>query len=393
MKKSLFYTLFFACFFSIISAQSNSKRMFVFGHSLIDHRPPLIATPSDETTVPHWMYLLAQASENDFAAGGQYGFLPQHANLPPIAQWGYDSVPGVWESDYEPFSAADINTILLTAGNFMQWQAPSMEYPSDPGITPVSATETVFDWVALQEDSVRYYIYENWPDMAPYLSAGFPPSANEFSTYNAFTINEFHDWWLEYHDALLASRPNLKVRMIPVGPIISRLMITVLSNQIPLTELYEDDAPHGRASLYFLASLATYMAVYEAKAPADFPIPSIIHPNIATNYADIVDFIWTELQAFNLPNGDSRVFFNTTTSNEESLTVEAIHAYPNPTADFLFLEKTQNIQKLYITDMYGRTRMTFTDKEATNARLDVRLLPTGVYFLNVDTHIFRFIKL
>ncbi|NND04794.1 MAG: hypothetical protein HKN87_00320 [Saprospiraceae bacterium] len=135
--------------------------MFVFCHSLIDHRPPAIATPSDETTIPHWIYLLAKEAGRSYAAGGQYGFLPQHAALLPFAPWGYDSVPGVWESDTKPFSSADISTVLITAGNFVQWQASTAEYPGDPGVSQISANNDIIDWVNQQESAVRFYMYEN----------------------------------------------------------------------------------------------------------------------------------------------------------------------------------------------------------------------------------------
>lgn len=294
----------------LLSAQTQDKRIFVFGHSLIDHRPPAIPTPSDETTIPHWLHLLATAAGHTTATGGQYGFLPQHANVPPIAQWGYDIVPGVWESDTEPFSAADVNTILLTAGNFMQWQGPAEEYPGDPGVTPINATETVFNWVNQQEAGVDYFIYENWPDMAPYLGSGMPPSPTEFANYNAYTLGDFHDWWLAYHDALLASLPELNPRMIPVGPTIVKLLQdpTLGLDDIPLLELYEDDAPHGRASLYFLAALVTYPAIFGEPAPATYVPPTIVHPDIRTAYAEINTFIWAELQAFTDEAGNSRVF-------------------------------------------------------------------------------------
>ncbi len=293
---------------NICIAQNGDTRMFIFGHSLLDHRPPLIPTPSNETTVPHWLYLLSAEAGYDYAAGGQYGFLPQHANVPPISQWGYDIVPGVWESDTEAFSEADVSTVLITAGNFMQWQGPDEEYPGDPGITPISATETILDWLAAQGDDPKCYIYENWPDMAEYLPNDFPPSHSDFTNYDNYTQGAFHDWWIDYQDALLLSRPDLNVRMIPVGPILGKILTQVIPNQIPYTELYEDNAPHGRASTYFLASLVTFMAIYEEPAPASFSIPSIVHPVIQTNYQTIVNFIWDELNAFNLDNGDSRVF-------------------------------------------------------------------------------------
>ncbi len=293
-------------------AQSTSEKSFMFGHSLLDHRPPLISTPSDETTIAHWIYLLATEANQGYAATGQYGFLPQHDNLPPFAQWGYDIVPAAWDSDLDPFSDANFTNALITAGNFMQWQGPSEEYYSDPGTSPISATQTIVNWLEQNEPGINIYIYENWPDMAEYIDGqGFPPSPSELSNYYNYLDGDFHDWWIEYHDSILQSNPTENVRMIPVGPILSDLFQNTPLSTIPVTEIYEDNAPHGRASLYFLAGLTTYMATFQQQAPATFVVPNIVHPTIATNYALIVANIWNSLQAFNLPNGESRVFFNT----------------------------------------------------------------------------------
>ena len=72
--------------------------------------------------------------------------------------------------------------------------------------------------------------------------------------------------------------------------------------------LYEDDAPHGEATLYFLAGLATYSAVYGEPAPADFALPDDIHPAVVDNYAQVVDEVWAYLEAFDDDQGVSRVW-------------------------------------------------------------------------------------
>ncbi|MBQ4821910.1 hypothetical protein [Aquimarina sp. MMG016] len=283
-------------------------RTFIFGHSLIVHEPPLIPTPSNETTVPHWMKVLSNSAGYSYAVDGQYGFLPQHDNLPPIAQWGFDIVPGVWNSDTTPFAEADFNTVLLTAANFIQYQSSNIPYDGDnpDNTTPIGATTTIIDWLLEQEEGITIYIYENWPDMG--FINSFPPTEEEFNTYNNYTTGDFHNWWLEYHDTIIDSRPDANVKMIPVGPIITGLLADSALIDIPVTELYEDDAPHGRPTIYFLAGLITYSAMYGVQPPADLEIPTIIHSGVRENYQGIIDFIWTELQNFNDESGDSRVW-------------------------------------------------------------------------------------
>lgn len=280
-------------------------RTFIFGHSLIVH-----ATNTDETTVPHWMAELAAEADFDYAVSGQYGFLPQHANLPPFAQWGFQSAEGAWDSDNESFADADFNSILLTAGNFVQYQPATIPYDGDNpnNLTPVSATLEIFDWVETQEPGTSIYIYENWPDMAGFLNNGVPASSTEFQNYNEFTLGEFHDWWLAYHESMRMQRPDLNVKMIPVGPILARLLTETDLSNIPFSDLYEDDAPHGRPTLYFLASLVTYMAMYGVEAPADFQVPNTVNEIARNNYNSTIEFIWNALEDFNDSDGNSLVF-------------------------------------------------------------------------------------
>ncbi|MEM1218404.1 MAG: T9SS type A sorting domain-containing protein [Bacteroidota bacterium] len=367
-----------------IFAQVSPIRNYIFGHSLLDHRPPINPTPSDETTVPHWMYLLAQEAGYDYYAGGQYGFLPQHANVPPNAQWGYDIVPGVWDQDYESFADADINTILITAGNFMQWQAPDVDYPSDPGLSPVSATLQVFDWVEAQGDAPRYYIYENWPDMAGYLANDFPPTTSEFQAYSDYTNGAFHQWWIDYQDLVLAQRPDLNVKMIPVGPIIDRVIQETWSGQnIPFLQLYEDDAPHGRPSIYFLAALTTYMAIQEEKAPISFLIPNVVHPDIQQNYSGIIDLIWDELLAFHFPSGESRVFFNQPNSIYIRDTPKDCWG-PNPGFGELLFYGNQAAERIRIFNHTGQLVRSIQKLEPKGL-INLEALPAGAYFLQYQS--------
>lgn len=362
------------------TAQEN-KNIFIFGHSLIVHDPPINPTPSNETTVPHWLHFLAEADTNTIAVSGQYGFLPQHANLPPISQWGFDYVTPAWESDTEPFSDANFNTILLTAGNFIQDQPSNVAYYNNPNMTPVSATVDIIDWVNQQNVNTPIYIYENWPDMAGFLNNGFPASNTEFQNYNSYTENAFNDWWLDYQDFLIAERPDETIKMIPVGPIISKLLSQAPYNQIPITELYEDDAPHGMPTIYFLAAIITYSAIYQTPTPSNFTVPNTVNNVIASNYSNITNFIWNELLAFNFDaNGESRVFTDNSLSvSDFSLT--DISIYPNPTDHILYFNTSINDVKIECYDVLGKN--VDLNWSVTDRTIDTSILENGVWFIKI----------
>jgi len=103
-------------------------------------------------------------------------------------------------------------------------------------------------------------------------------------------------------------RPDLNVKLVPVDPIVSRLLTETDLSEIPFSELYEDDAPHGRPTIYFLASLITYMAMYGVEAPSNFEVPNTINDIVAVNYNETVEFIWTALSGYVDENGQSLVF-------------------------------------------------------------------------------------
>lgn len=281
-------------------AHSADIRLYTFGHSLINHALPITPIPSDETTIAHWIHDISQAAGHGFAAGGQYGFLTSHDDLPPNANWGYDNVPAVWEGDTQSFSEANINTILLTAANFIQGQPANQPHPVDLSTTAVQSTQAIFDWVhenSLQQSNVTFYIYENWPEMD--LQSAFPPTPPtqvEIDNFHQLTLNNFNDWWIDYDALIRASRPQYAIELIPVGPIISKLLTDIIPNQIPFPELYEDSAPHGRATLYFLAAMITYMAIYNENIPSNYMPDTIVHPVIRNNLAQIRNFIWSQLE-------------------------------------------------------------------------------------------------
>lgn len=362
-------------------SQPDEVSMFIFGHSLIDHRPPGIPTPSDETTVPHWMFDIATQQGNSFSAGGQFGFLPQHANLPPISQIGYDNVPGVWEEDYETFSETNINTILMTAANFIQFTPSDQAHPLDYSTSVTNATIEIIDWVSSQRgEEIQYYIYANWPEMD--LQNPFPPtipSQGVINEYHDWTRNSFLDWWTDYQDFVLDLRPQYSIKLIPVGPIMSGVMTEVIPGQVPFDEWYEDSAPHGRPNLYYLASLITYMSVYEEPVRLDIEIDDQIHPAIRDNVEDIIEYIWSELNAFNFSNGESRVFNDVSVSIRDAST-EQVKIFPNPADELIYLKGVSDNLNYEIYNCRGKIVMSGLTKNSIN----VSALVSGLYFLRLS---------
>jgi hypothetical protein len=371
---------------TICNAQDSIKT-YMYGHSLLDHRPPMNATPSDETTVAHWLYLIAQHDNNYFAATGQYGFLRQHATNVTNSNWGYDSVPRPWDLQQEPFSDADFDNVFIAPANFIQDQAPNANYWLDT-VSPLDASYQIVDWVQLQEPGTKMYVYESWPDMGQYAPTTFPPSATQFANYNTYTIGGFHQWFEEYHDSLEIKYPNQCVKMIPAGPAMSKILTMAPYNSIPLDSLYEDNAPHGRSSLYFLAGLVTYMSIYEKKAPANYQAPALVHSTFRNNYNQLVDSIWADLSSYTSLNG-SRVFCTNTPLNIDlvqdanEIANRNILVYPNPAHDIVNLDV--DVQKVRVSLLSMTGEYIYNKKRLVQQHLDLSELSIGQYILIIHS--------
>lgn len=363
-------------------AQVDNLGVYAFAHSLIDHATPITPTPSNETTVFHWMNDIRVEAEKEFSAGGQFGFLTNHVNLPPAPRLFYEHVTPVWEEDVETFSESKINTILLTAGNFIQYVPANGPYPLDESTTVIDLTETIFDWVDNEIDA-KYYIYLNWPEMD--LQSAYPPTVpmqSEIDAYHNRTINGFTDWWVEYQDLMLASRPEYNTRLIPVGTIMSKLMKEVIPNEVPFEDYYDDSDPHGKPTLYFLAGAITYMAMYEEKMPSTYYPSDQVHDGVRNNLATICDFIWEELLAFNLPNGESRVFSATPTANVDLENIE-IGIFPNPAQGAFNIIGLDADYSVEVIDVLGNVIYQRGNNFTSEARVNINHASKGLYFIQV----------
>ncbi|MBT8245170.1 MAG: T9SS type A sorting domain-containing protein [Winogradskyella sp.] len=370
-------------------AQVNDIQLYGFVHSLIDHNPPLIPVPNSETATPYWVNEIAQSATNTFAFTGQFGQIPNHVdNLPPSDNLGYSGVATPWDSSTgQTFSSSNINTIIVTAANFIQWVLPTNPDLSDPmERSIVNNTVTLFDWTNNEIPDMRYYIYGNWPEMN--TASTFPPTVptqTEIDDFHSVTIGNtgtFDNWWIQYQDAYIAQRPLLNVKLIPVGKIISQIYTQILPSPIPFDELYEDSAPHGRANTYFLAGLITYMALYEQEVPATYMPSNIIHSTIRNNLTTINNFIWQELNDFNFPNGESRVFYSNVLSiNDENIKISNI--FSNPVVNkFRIKSNSSETFSVSVININGTLIMSY-DNIRNNDTIDMSNLNSGVYFIRL----------
>ncbi len=283
---------------------------YYFGHSLVFH------TNTDypdvnEVSIPHWLSLLSEAGGHTYTADGE--FRTSNYPLPASPDWGFSVAASGWDSD---FASSDMDAVIYTDLNFVQYKPPTEPYDYDPGSMPATPVESVLrllDYVDQEEPDAKFYIYEGWTD-AGTIIPDFPavqPTPEQVAEYHALAKGSYHDWWVTLHDESITASGNNTIKLIPVGLILSGLLTEIEPlAAITFDQLFEDNAPHGRPTHYFLAAMIQYMALYQEQPPASYKdqISSVIHADVANNYDQIVAYIWNELNAFNFPNGDSRVW-------------------------------------------------------------------------------------
>ena len=294
MLKSFWRALCLCCVISLgtaIPAQEvSSVRAYVWGNSLINH-----ASGSDTTTVPFWLARLARADGRDFALSGQSAFGVQFPDkLPPEPNWGFQGVTPSWDGG--AFGAAGIDTVVINPENFIQYKDPDETYDGAPDDrSPLSGTLGLVEWVKEQGARPTIFLYEGWAEMDD-----FPPSRRAYRRYLRFTTGDYHDWYEAYHAALSDALPDMDVRHIPVGPILTRLLTEGPLQDLTPVDLYTDNAPHGTATTYLIAAMITYAGLYNAPPPemTDFPQ---VHPVLVANYSKAADFIWAQMGDYAAP--------------------------------------------------------------------------------------------
>ncbi|MCT4559471.1 MAG: PA14 domain-containing protein [Pelagimonas sp.] len=257
---------------------------YLFGNSLVNY-----AEGGSFTNLPVWMNAFAEASGNSYAASGEYGFLRQFADRDaPADQWGFRGVDPAWNSGNSAFGGAQIDTILVAPGNFIQDQAANANYFGDIR-SPIDASLDLLDELVLAQPDAQVLIYEGWADMGPFTDT-MPPSDSALAAYHAHNMGGYHDWYVDYVDQLNQADPDAQVALVPVASTLSEILTTVLAD-LPAEALYIDSAPHGTETLYFLASMVTYTASYGELPTLPDTLPASVDGRVLARFDAINEVV------------------------------------------------------------------------------------------------------
>jgi hypothetical protein len=253
------------------------------------------------TNVGNWIARLvaqAPAGSKTYTLGAEFGFFNQWS-LPPRSrvQHAEASSPHV-----DPFSsswnrAQNVDVVEFVPDNFDG-------YGFDPAAnTNMGASyQTVLlslidQWQAnAPNPSRRYAVYAGWPQLNGYGAGSVGAlSAPQIANWIGFGLGAYQTWMELLVSRLRAARPGLDIRLHNVSRSVLIAYRDSVVRTIPATTLFEDLAPHGRSSWYFLAAVADYIALYGEKPPANFNFNAAwgVSPVITANYQAIVDVIWS----------------------------------------------------------------------------------------------------
>lgn len=293
------------------SAEVPQNRVIgAYMNSLFDHSRPW-------GSVPPWLQRMAQAKGGQsVAVQGSYGI-----QQPLAPDWDQNWMAhGVRSSgaanSWRGVDAANITDIIILTDNFsgppVYSSQGSNPDPSAGGQIPRPPAEgkalywgdELTELVTAHETNVtdkpNYWIYEVWADGGKILKesngAGSP---RKFAAWRERTTTQYA--YSKWFDNLLSqTKANVpgaasRIKMIPVA----RTMVSVMENTpasaITADEWFEDDAPHGSHTLYLLAAMIVYSALYQEPAPMPDFSGSDVNDTFKSNYNVIADHIYNSL--------------------------------------------------------------------------------------------------
>jgi hypothetical protein len=161
------------------------------------------------------------------------------------------------------------------------------------------------------EPNTPIYLYASWPDAGGALDGvGYAegispptlqPNAAQVSAYYRSAIGEgenipsYEQWW---RDLYQETRSTGNVIYMPVNWILIRtIRDSGYLNNAQFGDLFEDNAPHGRASVYLMAAMIQYVVMNNAVPVEPQNLPAeVIHGDIISNFDAIASFMLSEWQ-------------------------------------------------------------------------------------------------
>lgn len=258
------------------------------------------------TRTGNWVKRLALQAPNGgngFTLGARFGFFPQWG-FPPRASSGFEEVTTPYINEYAEswVGAQNIELVGFVPDNFngvlFDPNVATMDGLSYQG----RLLEHIDAWEANAANAGRRYaIYAGWNQLNGFGGSNDDPTTvpvQGYANWVAYGLGAYQTWMELLVSRLQAARPGLDIRLHNVSKAVLMTYRDTVVSTIPVASLFEDLAPHGRSTWYFLAGVAEYIEMYGEKPPAGFVFDPAwgVHATVTSNYQSIVDFIWGVLR-------------------------------------------------------------------------------------------------
>jgi len=408
MKRVILSSALILLTFTMLLSQTTTSTYY-FAHSLIWHQK----LPNNQANIPFWLAELEKAAGDVCLTSGKHTPGQNGATaLPPDHSWAFTfSNHGSAMTPGGAYVSGAHQNVVLT---YMNWEI-IYDYGGSigqriPG-TIRKATDSIasiFNWLNANDPGVNLYLYECWPKIEKNyimngkdwsLSTGKAPSSAQWVNYLNYATGNSNGFWKDLQDSLIKKAGIVNTKLIPSSMICAKLWRQGgLLSDMPVDSIFEDLGPHGKPSSYFLTAMIVYSAQHKKSPVKPFASHPQIDQRILDRFSDISALIMTELNAFNFPNGESRVWENTTTKIEESkeLGETNIKIYPNPVEGIINLnidiKLFGNVYTIY--DNIGRVVLTGIINQE-NTTIDLGNLSDGIYMFCIGSNVkqtFKIIK-
>lgn len=271
------------------------KSVFVFGHSLFNHT---LTDANGFTNTGVHIGDMSRQSFNRVVCEQIFGQLRNQTLPPPIGNRDRFA-----SNQFNPWTGGnwyDVGwtDVLVMASNFEQTFKTPTEFATE--------SDAVLSYIDTNT-SANIIVYEHWAEPTQYGLSVINGNEMSPADWNSFKElhrdgGAYHTWHVGYQDQIETN--GYTCYMIPIGPIVmDALQTESYLSSIEHQDLYVDAAPHGNATMYFLAGLVTYIALFGVPnvnfSPTGF---SFVHSSVTSNLSSLTAFISSRL-AFYGANG------------------------------------------------------------------------------------------
>jgi len=354
-----------------------SVDMYYYKNSLYNHAQP--GTDADaNTNVGNWIARMAQQAPipNSATLGSTFGFITNWT-VPPTDGGFFTEITtpyinGSWAG------AENIDLVGFVPDNF-DGQAFD---PADTTNLGASYEERISFFINEWETNApnsnrRYVIYTGWPTLGGYGGTADDPSTvttSQYSNWRNYGLTVYQNWMQLLVYRLQMNYPSLEIRIHDISRALLMMHENEIVGDIAPSVLFEDLAPHGRSSWYFLAAIAEYIELYDEKPPVNFVFQSSwnVAPEITENYQLIVNYFWNILKG------------TTSTSNTDILPNSGFKILENPARNMI----TINTDYSDFTTMLISTSGEIVQTSENSKKIEISHLPKGLYFLKLSNSVY-----